>query len=158
MHHRPLGIAAGTRAEESQRCMRGSGCSPASRAGEGGDECCARGQPGTRWGAPRSQLPFRPRPRPLAARGRPGRSSPGWVPAPFLAGSICIEETAQSGRCGGAGGREGGVRRGPLLPGGQAPRRADLVPRALQHAPARSASDPALCTVPSESPPATSTP
>lgn len=110
------------------------------RPGEGGGACCARDQPGTRCGA--SQLRFRPRPRPLAARGRPGRSSPGWVPAPFLAGSICIEETAQSGRCGGAGCREGGVRRGPLLPGGQAPRRADLVPRALQHAPARSASDP----------------
>lgn len=33
-----------------------------------------------------------------------GRSSPGWVPAPFLAGSICIEGTARSGRCVGAGG------------------------------------------------------
>lgn len=71
-------------------------------------------------------------PPPLAARGRPGRSSPGWVSAPFLAGSICIEETAQSGRCGGAGGWEGGVSRGPLLPGDQAQHPADLVPRALR--------------------------
>uniref|UniRef100_A0A8C0JRV9 Uncharacterized protein n=1 Tax=Canis lupus dingo TaxID=286419 RepID=A0A8C0JRV9_CANLU len=109
---RPLGMAGALGLGHRGGARAAVGSSPATGTGEA-ESRAGPGRAGPGVGPARaggggglsgaSSLPSPP----LAARGRPGRSSPGWVPAPFLAGPICIEETAQSGRCGGAGGERG---------------------------------------------------